>query len=65
MRMDVAIVGVLLAMVGLAIFVYGMYAMKTEDFLSSTFLVVIGVFLGMAGLFVLLLQVFPSSSVFR
>ena len=63
--MGVAIVGVLLAMVGLAIFVYSMYAMKTGDLLSSTSLVVIGVFLGMAGLFVLLSQVFPSSSVFK
>lgn len=63
--MRVVLVGFLLAMLGLAIFIYGIYAMEPGDLLSSTFLVVIGVFLGMAGLFVLLWNVFPTSSTFR
>lgn len=63
--MRVVVVGFLLAMLGLAIFIYGIYAMEPGDLLSSTFLVVIGVFLGMAGLFVLLWNVFPTSSTFR
>jgi hypothetical protein len=61
----VAIAGILLAMVGFAIFIYSTYAMSTGDLLSSTFLLVVGVFLGMAGLFVLLSQVLPGSSVFK
>jgi len=65
MQMRVAITGILLATVGFAIFIYSTYAMSTGDLLSSTFLLVVGVFLGMAGLFVLLSQVLPGSSVFK
>lgn len=63
--MRVAIAGILLAMLGLAIFIYSTDAMSTGDLLSSAFLLVVGVFLGMAGLLVLLSQVLPGSSVFK
>lgn len=63
--MRVAIAGIVLAMVGFVIFVYSTYAMSSGDLLSSAFLLVVGVFLGMAGLFVLLSQVLPGSSVFK
>ena len=65
MQVRVAIAGIVLVVVGFAIFIYSTYAMSTGDLLSSAFLLVVGVFLGMAGLFVLLSQVLPSSSVFR
>lgn len=63
--MRVAIAGIVLAMVGFVIFIYSTYAMSSGDLLSSAFLLVVGVFLGMAGLFVLLSQVLPGSSVFK
>lgn len=65
MQMRVAIAGIVLAMVGFVIFIYSTYAMSSGDLLSSAFLLVVGVFLGMAGLFVLLSQVLPGSSVFK
>lgn len=65
LRMGIVIVGVLLAMIGSTIFLYGLYAMNTGDLLSNTFLIITGIFLGMAGLLILLTQVFPGFSIFR
>jgi len=57
------IVGVLLIVLGLATYVYGVNMMKPEDPLSGTYCAVIGVFLGIAGLLVLFSNVFRGSLV--
>jgi Mg2+ and Co2+ transporter CorA len=55
------IVGVLLIVLGLITYVYGMNLAKPEDPLSGVYGAVIGVFLGIAGLLVLVSNVFRGS----
>jgi hypothetical protein len=57
------IVGVLLIILGLATYVYGMNLTRLEDPLSGTYGAVIGAFLGIAGLLVLFSNLFRGSSV--
>ena len=61
MQVRGAIVGVVLIILGLATSVYGMNMTKPEDPLSGIYGVVIGVFLGIAGLLVLFSSIFRGS----
>jgi len=66
MRLDIrgVIVGVVLCLLGLSVFVYGTSSMTSSNAVSNSFLVVIGIFLGIAGLLVLIINVFARGSVY-
>ncbi|MCK4478729.1 hypothetical protein KAU88_09440 [Candidatus Bathyarchaeota archaeon] len=57
-------VGVVLCLLGLIVFMYGTNNMTPANAVSNSFLVVIGMFLGMAGLIVLITNVFSGGSIF-
>jgi hypothetical protein len=58
------LVGSVLCLLGLVIFMYGITNMTAVNAVSNSFLVVIGMFLGIAGLIVLITNVFSSGSLF-
>lgn len=56
-------VGLILCFLGLAVFIYGLKSMDWARAISNSFLAVIGIFLGIAGLIVFLISAFSSGSV--
>lgn len=58
------LVGIVLCLLGVALFIYGLVGMNYAMARSSSFLVVIGIFLGMTGLLVLAMNFFSSGSLF-
>ena len=61
MRVRGVVVGVLLIVLGLVTYAYGTNMTNPEDPLSSMYGAVIGIFLGIAGLLVLVANVFRGS----
>lgn len=59
------VVGVVLCLAGLALFVYGWVTMTHGGVLSSSAPVVVGIFLGMAGLLVLTMNLFSHGPLFN
>jgi len=57
-------VGIVLCFLGAALFLYGLVNMNYAMANSSSFLVVIGIFLSMTGLLVLAMNFFSSGSLF-
>lgn len=60
MEARVVIVGIVLCLMGLILFAYGMSNMNQISALSNSFLIVTGIFLGMAGMLMLAMNVFPN-----
>jgi hypothetical protein len=58
-------VGAILSVVGLIVFLYGTAEMNQANAVSNSFLIVVGVFLGMAGFFVLATSIFSRGSIFH
>ncbi len=56
--------GTALCLLGLSVFVYGVINMTHANAVPNSFLVVIGLFLGMAGLLVMVTNAFSSGSLF-
>ena len=56
--------GMLLCVLGLAVFVYGMSNMTRLNIVSNSLLVVLGIFIGMAGFLVLMMHLFFRGSAF-
>ncbi len=57
-------VGITLCILGLLFFLCGIINMAQANAISNSFLVVIGIFLGMAGLLVLIANAFSGGSIF-
>jgi hypothetical protein len=66
-RLKAMLFASVLIVVGLALFFYGTsmgnHLMKPESLISGTYLVVLGIFLALAGFLMLLLQLFQRHSV--
>jgi len=58
------LVGVVLCLLGLVVFMHGINNMTPVNAVSNSFLVVIGMFLGIAGFIVLITNVFSGGSIF-
>ena len=58
------LVGVVLCLVGFIIFIVGMNNMTTMNAVSNSFLIIIGMFLGIAGFLVLIINTFSAGSIF-
>lgn len=58
------LVGVVLCLVGFVIFIAGIINMTPVNAVSNSFLVIIGVFLGIAGFLVLIINAFGGGSIF-
>ncbi len=58
------LVGVVLCLVGFVIFMVGMNNMTTMNAVSNSFLIIIGMFLGIAGFLVLIINTFSAGSIF-
>lgn len=58
------LVGVVLCLLGLVFFIVGMTNMTTVNAVSNSFLIVVGMFLGIAGFLVLIVNTFSGGSVF-
>ena len=63
LRLSVIVVATLLVLTGIALFFYGTSMTNPRSILSGSYIVVIGVFLGIAGFLMLVSQVFRGSSV--
>jgi len=57
-----AFVGFALCVLGLVVFLYGIGNMTPANAVSNSFFAVIGIFLGIAGLLVLVMNVFSHGS---
>ncbi len=58
------IAGVILCILGLSLFAYGMSSLNSLSYggaLSNSYIVIIGVFIGMVGIFVLMMDLFGST----
>ena len=53
-----AIAGAILCLLGLTIFAYGISNMNYANAISSSFIVVLGIFTGMAGMLMLMMNLF-------
>ena len=62
METRVVIAGIILCFVGLILFAYGISNMSQINAISNSFLIIIGIFLGMAGMLMLAMNVFPNFS---
>lgn len=51
-----------MCLTALFIFTYGLYAVIPRDPVSGSYVAVLGIFLGMGGLFTLLFQIAPGSA---
>lgn len=60
METRVVIVGIILCFVGLILFAYGISNMSQINAISNSFLIIVGIFLGMAGMIILAMNVFPN-----
>jgi len=58
------LVGVVLCLIGFIIFVVGMINMTPVNAVSNSFLIIIGIFLGIAGFLVLIINAFAGGSIF-
>lgn len=58
------LVGVVLCLIGFIIIVVGMINMTTVNAVSNSFLIIIGIFLGIAGFLVLTINAFAGGSIF-
>ena len=58
------LVGVVLCLIGFIIIVVGMINMTPVNAVSNSFLIIIGIFLGIAGLLVLTINAFAGGSIF-
>jgi len=56
----VIITGTILCLTGLILFTYGITNMNQINAISNSFLIIIGIFLGMAGMIMLAMNVFPN-----
>jgi hypothetical protein len=56
------LVGVGLCLLGVALFIYGLVTMTYARATSNSFIIVVGVFLGMAGLLMLAMNLFSVGS---
>ena len=54
------VVGAILCLLGLVIFVYGIINMNYTSAVSSSFIVVLGIFTGMAGMLMLMMNLFSG-----
>ena len=67
MRLKMLMFASVLVLVGLALFFYGTsmsnHVMKPESLISGTYLVVLGIFLAIAGFLVLVSQIFRGHSI--
>lgn len=52
------ITGVILCVLGLSLFAYGMSSMSYASAVSNSHIVIIGIFTGMAGMFILVMDLF-------
>jgi len=59
------LVGFILCLLGLIVFLFAISSMTQANAVSNSFLVVIGVFLGIAGFIVLVTNVFSGGFIFR
>ena len=59
LEIRVVIVGALFCLIGIIIFVYGISNMDHMNAVSSSFTIIVGIFIGMAGLFMLMMDLFP------
>ena len=55
----VVIFGAILCLLGLIILAYGISNMNYMNAVSSSFTIIVGIFIGMAGLFMLMMDLFP------
>ena len=66
MHAKVMVFGVILCFVGFAFFLHGAslsnQVMNPENLISGTFYVVVGIFLGIAGVLMLIMQMFQRNS---
>jgi uncharacterized membrane protein len=60
LQVKVVTAGAVLCLLGLIIFVYGISTMNYTNAVSSSFTIMLGIFIGMAGLFMLMMNLFPS-----
>lgn len=58
-------VGVMLCLLGLIVFLYGTTGMSQANAVSNSFLIIVGIFLGMAGLLVFATSVFSRGPIFH
>ncbi len=58
------LVGLILCLIGLVVFIYGMINMSPANALANSFFVMVGIFLGIAGLLVLMTNAFSGGFVF-
>jgi hypothetical protein len=61
MEIRVIIVGIIPCIIGLAMFSYGIATMNQRNAASNSFLMLIGVFLGISGMFMLLINAFGGA----
>lgn len=54
-----AIIGAVLCLLGLMLFAYGMSNMNHMNAVSGSFTIIVGIFIGMAGMFMLMIDLFP------
>ncbi|MFQ6068162.1 MAG: hypothetical protein ACE5KD_01320 [Candidatus Bathyarchaeia archaeon] len=57
------LVGVVLCIIGLVVFLYGISSMTPLNAVSNSFLIVIGIFLGIAGFLVIVINAFSGGSI--
>ncbi|MCL6579817.1 MAG: hypothetical protein K6T73_10660 [Candidatus Bathyarchaeota archaeon] len=50
----------ILCLTALFLFIYGLYTINPKDPISGSYMVVLGIFLGIAGLFMLVSQLTPN-----
>jgi len=65
MEIKVVLVGLILCILGFAIFLYGTTNMTHVTAVSDSFLVVVGIFLGIAGFLVFVAGAFSSGFTFN
>jgi hypothetical protein len=58
------VVGIILSILGFVVFLLGIVNMTQTNAISNSILVVIGIFLGMAGLLILITNIFSGGSLF-
>jgi uncharacterized membrane protein len=56
----IVIAGAILCLIGLIIFAYGISNMNQTSVVSNSFVIVLGIFVGMAGMLMLMMNLFPS-----
>lgn len=62
MRFKMFLTSIVMCFIAFFIFAYGLYAVTPQDPISGSYMAVLGIFLGMGGLFTLLFQIAPGSA---